>query len=394
MLWILTVSADGAVPVHFKLDDGNTEDSTTHMETWEVLRRLVGSANFLYVADSKLCTRDNLQRIEREKGSFITVLPRTRKEDGLFRDWLQQNTPSWQEVVRKPHPRLRYGPPDIFRALSSPIPDADGFRVIWYHSSHKMERDAQFRSDAIQSAWKALEALPARVEGPRSRFRTRASVAAAMERIVADAGAERWVACEFDSVQEPSFQQEKRGRPGTETRWRRRLKTRFRVRWTLRQEQIAYDSHCDGIFPLITNRKDLSLDQILEIYKSKQPLVEKRHDLLKNVQAATPMYLKSVSRIEALLFLHFVALLVHALIERQIRRAMKTREISDLPLYPEERDCKAPSTDRILDVFAPIQRHLLRKEGRLVERFDPELNDLQRGILGLLGISQQLFVNL
>jgi len=63
LLWILTVSEDGAVPVHFKVADGNTEDSTTHIETWEVLRRLVGGPQFLYVADSKLCSRDNLSHI-------------------------------------------------------------------------------------------------------------------------------------------------------------------------------------------------------------------------------------------------------------------------------------------------------------------------------------------
>ena len=28
LLWILTISADGAIPVHFKVADGNTEDST------------------------------------------------------------------------------------------------------------------------------------------------------------------------------------------------------------------------------------------------------------------------------------------------------------------------------------------------------------------------------
>ncbi|HEX9709125.1 MAG TPA: transposase, partial [Candidatus Thermoplasmatota archaeon] len=44
LLWILTVSADGAVPVHVKVADGDTEDSTTHRETWEVLRGVVGSA--------------------------------------------------------------------------------------------------------------------------------------------------------------------------------------------------------------------------------------------------------------------------------------------------------------------------------------------------------------
>ena len=84
---------------------------------------------------------------------------------------------------------------------------------------------------------------------------------------------------------------------------------------------------------------------------------------------------------------------VHALLEREVRRAMARRGIAELTLYPEDRDCKAPSTDRILETFAPLQRHLLYKAGRVVQRFDPELTDLQRRLLGLLGISPKAFMN-
>jgi len=393
LLWILTVSADGAVPVHVKVADGDTEDSTTHRETWEVLRALVGSANFLYVADSKLCTRETLKHIHEHGGRFITVLPRTRKEDALFKAWLQTHTPAWEEVARKPHPRWKDGPPDVFRATPSPIPDADGFHLFWYESSHKQERDAQARRDALQKAWKQLEELAARLQGPRPRFGTQAKVAGAVDELLATTGAARWVAYQVETVEEAVFRQETRGRPGKNTRWRRRLKRRFRLTWERREAEIDYDARTDGLFPLLTNDPDLTAPAILDAYKTKQPLVEKRHDLLKNVEAATPMYLKSISRIEAVLALHFVALLVHALLEREVRRAMARRGITELPLYPEDRDCKAPSTDRILETFAPLQRHLLYKAGRVVQRFDPELTDLQRKLVGLLGISPKAFMN-
>jgi transposase len=393
LLWILTVSADGAVPVHVKVADGDTEDSTTHRETWEVLCALVGSPNFLYVADSKLCTRETLKHIHEHGGRFLTVLPRTRKEDALFKAWLQTHTPAWEEVARKPHPRWKDGPPDVFRAIPSPIPDADGFRLFWYESSHKLERDAQARRDALQKAWKQLEELAARLQGPRPRFGTPAAVAKVVEGILATTGAARWVAYQVDTVEEAVFRQETRGRPGQNTRWRRRLTRRFRLTWHRREPEIAADARTDGLFPLLTNDPDLTAAQILDAYKSKQPLVEKRHDLLKNVATATPMYLKSISRIEALLALHFVALLVHALLEREVRRAMTRRGIAELPLYPEERECRAPSTDRLLETFAPLQRHLLCKAGRVVQRFDPELTDLQRKLLGLLGISPKVFTN-
>lgn len=392
LLWILTISHDGAIPVHFKVADGNTEDSTTHLETWEVLRRLVGSADFLYIADSKLCTRANLKHIHGSGGHFITVMPRTRKEDRLFKDWLQHNVPAWQEVVRKPHPRLKHGPPDVFSACESAIPDGDGFRVLWFQSTHKMERDAQARRDIIQSATKAVVQLQARLEGPRPRFRSRAAAARAVQNILKEKGAERWIDCKVTSSEEPRFRQEKRGRPGNKTRWRRVLRMRSHLTFSQRADQIAYDARCDGIFPLLTDRSDLSFAQVLEAYKSNQPMVEKRHDLLKNVEAATPMYLKSISRIEALLFVHFVALMVHALIERQVRSAMATKKVLELPLYPEERDCKAPSTARILDVFGALQRHLLYRRGKVVQRFEPELSELQLTLLELLGVAKEGYV--
>ncbi|MDP2825765.1 MAG: DUF4277 domain-containing protein [Sulfuritalea sp.] len=56
LLFILTVNADGNIPVAFRCADGNTSDSRTPIETWNALRAVAGRADFLYVADSKLCS--------------------------------------------------------------------------------------------------------------------------------------------------------------------------------------------------------------------------------------------------------------------------------------------------------------------------------------------------
>lgn len=214
---------------------------------------LVGSPRYLYVADSKLCTRENMKTIAGGHGEFITVMPRTRKEDGLFKDWLQTNTPSWIEVARKPHPRWKNGPPDIFRAIASPIPDPDGFRVIWYHSPHKSARDAPARENIIHAAWKELQQLKAKLEGPRPRFRSRGSVARTADEILGKSGADRWISYKIESVKQAAFRKGKRGRPGEKSRWRREIKTRFQIVCALREDQIAHDARSDGVFPLITN---------------------------------------------------------------------------------------------------------------------------------------------
>lgn len=395
LLWILTVSADGAVPVHFKVADGSVEDSTTHIETWGLLCQVVGSPAFIYVADSKLCTRENLKHIADRGGRFITVLPRSRREDGLFRDWLQENTPTWEEVLSRPDPRCKERPPDVFRALPSPIPDADGFRVIWYQSTHKMERDAQSRRSAIEKARKGLEELRARLAGPRCRLRTPSAVAAAAQAVLQEADAERWYDYQIATVEVARYRQDGPGRPGKTTRYRREVRHRFELSWNLRLERVDYDRRCDGIFPLITNccPADLSAAQVLEIYKTKQPLVEKRHHLFKNVLNAVPVSLKSVHRIEALLFVLFVALLAHALVERAVRLAMHRDGIRALPLYPEQRPCTTPTAARIFDLFEDLERHVLRQQGEVIQRFGPTLSERQCMVLNLLGIDPRTFLD-
>ena len=66
---ILTVSADGAVPIAHRLADGSTEDSTTHVETWDQLVSMLGTGDFVYTADCKLATRDNMDHIAGKGGS-------------------------------------------------------------------------------------------------------------------------------------------------------------------------------------------------------------------------------------------------------------------------------------------------------------------------------------
>ena len=77
----------------------------------------------------------------------------------------------------------------------------------------------------------------------------------------------------------------------------------------------------DGVFPLITNDRTLTERELLLAYKC-QPVIEKRFVQLKTDFAVAPVYLKEVSRIQALLCLYFFVLLVESLLERELRQAM------------------------------------------------------------------------
>lgn len=123
LLFVLTVCADGAVPIAYRVADGNTPDDLTHIPTWDELRALVGDSSFLYVADSKLCSQQALRHIPSNGGRFVTIVPHGRREDTWFRDWAQTHAPDWHEADRRPGSRL--GDPDrIWRTFEAPAPQS------------------------------------------------------------------------------------------------------------------------------------------------------------------------------------------------------------------------------------------------------------------------------
>ena len=383
LLWVLTVSADGAVPVHYRICDGNTNDVEPHAGIWDTLVALAGRSDFLYVADSKLCTRENMDHIARRGGRFLTVLPRSRGEDGEFREWIRTNTPAW--VLVRENGTLPDRTLDAYLACEAPWPSAEGHRIVWVLSTAKRQRDAETRRSRIKKASERLDELAAKLQGPKARIRTKAGADQAAQAILKDTRTERYLDITLAARTEPSYRQERPGRPGAQTRYRRTSRARIALTWAVRDEQVAADAAADGMFPLITNSRDLSPGELLDRYKY-QPCLERRHEQLKSGLEVVPMWLKSVARIEAILLLHFVALLVRALMEREIRRRMKAEDVQTLPLYPEDRECPAPTAERILAVFATLQRHELIAGGQVVQTFEPELTVTQRRVLRLLGL--------
>jgi len=389
LVWILTVSADGAVPITYRLADGNTVDDPTHVPTWDGLVALLGRVDFLYVADSKLCSRQAMGHIAGRGGRFVTVMPRSRKEDGAFRGWLQSHTPVWTEATRGPSSRL--GEPDeVYSTTPALTPSAEGYRIVWVHSTAKAGRDAASRMARTEAGIAALDALDAKLAGPRNRLKTRAAVEQAGTAALVDARAEKWVTCTISETTTKTYKQAGPGRPGAATNYREVLTTRYTVSADIALERIAYDAASDGCFPLITCDRDLDDAAVLAAYRY-QPNLERRHHLLKSVQDAAPILLHSPARIEALFCCQFLALLIAALIEREVRNGMTRAALDTIELYPELRDCKAPSTERILEIFTTVSRHQLHRDGTPVQTFQPELTAQQQQVLDLLGLPHRAY---
>lgn len=190
LVWMLTVTADGAVPIAFRVADGNTADVTTHIDTWNTLATLTGEVGFLYVADSKLATFDNVRHIHTRGGRFLSVLPASRREDRIFRDWVVTNTPEWTEAQRRPS-REPDAPEDVLSTYEDHLPSADSHRIVWIHSTAKARRDATRRHQAIARAIAAIDALNSRLASPRCRIKTAVAAETEAREAIAEVNATR-----------------------------------------------------------------------------------------------------------------------------------------------------------------------------------------------------------
>jgi transposase len=385
LLYILTISEDGGVPVHVRVASGNTTDDTTHQQTWDLLCELVGSTRFLYVADCKLATSENLRHIASGQGQFLSVLPATRREDAAFRQRLlaQSDSLTWQWLYDVKNDQGKVV--DRYVACEQEFLTKEGWRLWWYRSQGKRERDAAARAGQLERAVAALLDLQARLVSPRTRFRQRAKVQEALDAIFARHPVEAWLDVTIHRCQEEHYRQAGPGRPGQNTQYVQERKEYFELTWKFNEEALAREQRCDGVFPLVTNASRLDALQALRTYK-RQPTIEKRFSQLKTDFAVAPIWLKEVSRVQALLGLYFFVLLTQSLLERELRQAMERAGLDSLPLYPEGRACRHPTARRVFDVLEPIQRHVVRWPDGSEQVSVTELTPLQRQIVTLLGL--------
>jgi len=399
LLYILTVSDDGGVPIYFQAASGNVTDDQTHQATWKIMAELVERPDFVYVADCKLATTANMNEIARLGGRFITVLPANRKENKQFRERLRQQhreltaAVTWQEVLRRTEDRddgteivL-----DVFRVCRQDHVSKEGYRLLWFHSQAKAISDAQTRTRQLQRAERQLEGLRQRLAGPRPRFRSHGEVTTAVDEILQARNVQDLWRFNIEETEQETFRQTTRGRPTAKTKYQRTVVKRFQLTWRIDTEQMESARAGDGVFPLISNIRDWSPTEILQAYK-RQPTIEKRFSQLKTDFRVAPVYLKSVQRIVGLLSIYFFALMTQALIERELRNAMATADCKSLPLYPEGRACTRPTTRHVLDVFDTIQRHTLRGAGSdEITTFMTELSPIHKIVLKLLRIPQSTY---
>ena len=383
----LNTTTDGYVPLSYQLYDGNQADIATHQTNWNQLREQLGKVDFIYVADSKLCSQTNLDVIASAGGQFITVMPRNIKAAKQFIQALEEGfEPNWDTQWNKPNPRKKGS--EHHYQLYEATDKWQGYRVIWVHSSAKAATESKQRQRSIATACDNLTKLQPKLN--RYRLKSRQKIETALKEAVGSAAA--YIDIQLTEQRQTVSTKKGRGRPGPNSEYQEQERISYQLSWTVKQSDIDKSARSDGLFPLLTNTKLPPLE-VLQTYK-KQPHLEKRFMAGKSVLEIAPVFLKDTRRIEAMMLLFFMALMILSLVERAIRKAMVEQAITALPIRPSGLKTEAPTWRVIRQFFTDINLTRIQQNIVTIHRELKGLSALHQQVLTLLDVPKAVYQQL
>jgi len=382
----LNTTDDGHVPLYFKLFNGNQADDTTHIPNWEQLRQMLGRVDFIYIADCKLCSEDNLDHIHINGGSFITVVPKNRSMLKPFQRQLENSEVDWRlaySVQDNRKPAKQHSFYTFEAALTK-----KGYRLIWVLSTAKAEQDQKTRERRLDKAEADLTKIAGKLN--RYKLKTRTQIDAAVAR--ATKNVQGLLDIEILEHRQAHTKKVGAGKPGPNSIYEEYTETAYELKWQRNQSAIDKQALADGTFPIITNTA-LNCAEVLRSYKQ-QPRLEKRFNATKSVLEVAPVFLEKNARIEAITFLYFVALMVISLIEREVRKKMAEESIETLAILPQKMKTSRPTWNNLRYLFRNVHLSEIYIKEQLVKQTLKGLQEIHIEVLRLLGVPASAYYSL
>lgn len=384
----LNIVADGHVPLSYEIYNGNQSDDRTHIPNWNGLRSLLKKEDFIYIADCKLCSSENLDHIDKNHGYFITIIPKSHKDVTEFKNYIQTHEVDWDTAFSTPHSRKK-GKTNEYRTYEAGK-NKKGYRVLWVHSSLKAEDDQKKRLIKIESAQKALEELNPKLNA--YHLKTQKQIKTAVNIICKDVSdyLEVKITTGRKRIDQriPSTKR-KPGDPIYKYNWA----FDYGLEWEINTQTVNKALKTDGLFPLVTNHHSLNAAEVLKMYK-RQSYLEKRMYTKKSILEVAPVFLKDEKRIEAVMFLYFVALMIVSLIERSIRKNIEKKKIRTLPILPQGMNTNKPTWNNIRYYFRNIHLSLILKDKVPIQSTIQGLTELHKKMCELMEVPVSVYQNL
>jgi transposase len=365
----LNVTADGGVPIGHLPLDGNAAEGPVHLDNLRALAKTLGKTDFLYIADTKLDTIENLLAVVAGDGFFLC--------GGAFQ-------PHLQEEYLKLQRRGKLHKVDYFPQSQAHLPADERDKYEAAETTTVLKGEVDGRKIRVKCrlifVWSEAKARQEAKTRERHMSKIREEFAA-VERnlnkyslITQEKILGRLEAAKAKYAEGNLFEYKlRKGRKGL-----------FHLTWKINPQKLQRAKQLEGVYVLKTNLpvKRCPTAKALSTYKE-QSQVERRFHHCKGPLAVAPMFLEKPERMAGLLCILVWALMVMALMERQTRRSLKGKPMYGL--YPENRPSPAPTGPAILKCFSTLCIVIVKEHGKVSRRL-AEPDPTQWKLLHLLDI--------
>jgi len=387
LVWSLSVSSDSAFPLFQKAYSGNTADVDTYVQQWKNLIDLLGDQNFLYVADSKLITKENMVEIHNGEGFFIAPAPMYKTYKKVLHDALESH--DREELIRY---KNQYN-----RGFETPIEiehneEIFTFRMIILYDQKVAARKRNTLHNRLAKALSTFQ----KVEGKLNRYslKTASAIEKCCDDILKKYQAGDFLKYTISNDPIITYKNKRKGRTakGDVPEQVAVATDNFSINIDFNQAEFAEELARCGFYPLITNKPEetLSIEEAMLAHKN-QYKCEHINRRAKSSLKIEPIYLQTPERIEAMLFLFKIALQMVVLIERTARANIKKEEKGLDNFMPNKKDVRNPRAEYMLAEFQYIVSGKVPMPGGEILGFISELNALQQHILHILEVPLEYY---
>jgi transposase len=376
LIWSMSVNSDHAFPLFQKAYSGNTADVTT----WHKLIDLLDDHDFLYVADSKLITHENMAHIADNDGYFIAPAPMYESYKNVFENALSNHDRELL-IPYKGYFNRGFEVPMEFSHEDTNYP----LRMIILFDHGLRKQKQKVLQNRVQRTRDDFKELSGKLN--RYKLKSQEQIDAACAAILKKNKTESFFTYTVINNPVTTYKNSKRGRPSANAEKIAEVNDHFTVHHEY--DKNAFEkalSQC-GYYPLLTNKPSdqLSIEEAMLAYKN-QYKCEHTFRRAKGPYSIEPIYLHTPERIEAFLFLFKIALQILVLIERTARKNINNRDRGLDGFMPNRKDVRNPRSEFMLKEFEDIVKGEMQLPDGKNYGFVSELKDLQKDILSILGV--------
>jgi transposase len=389
----------GGIPLATSTLPGNRADDTIYWPIWQRMTRIVGRPDWLYVGDSKLHSTENLSRIHRAGGCFLTPIPMKGHVPEEFAEWLK-SAPQKPQPVRLPDEegkmRIVGHGFEVEREVTWIDPETKEKvvvpeRVFVVRRESFRKKQIHVFQERLDRAEQELNALSGqRVEKPEE-FQS------ALREIV-----ERREVGEYLSV-EVVWETEREekwlgpGRPGPKREKQVIEHTRARVVTRRRQKAIAEFEAQAGWRAYGTNApvKRMSLQDAVEKYAGQWQPEMGFHRLKGGLLKVAPIFLRTERHIRGLMLIASMVLRLLTLAEFVTRRNMAAAKATLSGIYDglPKKSTARPTAERLLKQFEGVTLIAMQVGGQ-VHRQLQDFTVQHKEILEYMGLPVSIYTAL